>query len=95
VVIGQVRLDKVGEPTRRLLELAAVLGDGGLMTEMRAVTRIDDATTAHLLTETGDAGLLDDDGPSYRSLEWAHQGRGVSNHVAAARLAAVELAGRV
>ena len=33
----QVHLDKVGEPTRRLLELAAVLRDGGSKTEMRAV----------------------------------------------------------
>jgi class 3 adenylate cyclase len=62
----QSRLDKIGEPAQRLLELAAVLGDGGSMAELRAVARTDDATMAALLSEAGDAGLLDDDGVSYR-----------------------------
>jgi class 3 adenylate cyclase/tetratricopeptide (TPR) repeat protein len=62
----QSRLAKVGEPTRRLLELAAVLGDGGSILELQAITGLDDATTVTLLAEAGDAGLLDDDGATYR-----------------------------
>ncbi len=60
------RLAKVGEPTRRLLELASVLGDGGSVAELQAIAGLDDVTTATLLAEAGDAGLLDDDGATYR-----------------------------
>ena len=62
----QTRLDKVGDPTRSLLEMAAVLGDGGSLVELQAIAGLDDATIAALLIEAGDAGLLDDDGTTYR-----------------------------
>jgi class 3 adenylate cyclase len=62
----QTRLGKVGDATRRLLDLAAVLGDGGSIAELQAISGTDEETLSELLAEAGDAGLLDDDGVTYR-----------------------------
>ncbi len=58
------RLDKISPAARTVLELAALLGDGGSVAELQAVAELADDDFWSILTELDEVGLMNDDGVS-------------------------------